>query len=507
MTVPFLSYVTFCSSLKRAVIVCLLSLLGLPALSLDCVAQAPVDERVNDRTGTGMGNDNKLLNRTNERFKRYSTKNLYNVRVRKLVGLDRIFEFDRTPLGDRIPIVIVPGRAEEFQPNSWWKKLEHDALKQKNFRKDFKLYVYIYDSRLPLKAQAEHFNRDMKHLFGKLPKRQKSILVTYSLGGMITVEAMRDMAILNQVHTVFAIAVPFHGSPMFDPSWFSTYLNPPNHSPLRRFGDRVLYRAYLFDKTNLIEGLRWDNYDGSMPQFDAERVASKKEMTVVGPSRSVEDQYTKALKKKTVIYASFLKNEYSAPYLPKARNHSLPVRFALGAARIPGDALGVILPFYSNVHSVFPYMGLQLANIPTFTPEEPQGKNTHLYRYNDGVIPMGSMLWLPSRAKPYSEDLQGQLDAVDVANVRIFPNLDHMHIGDYDSFRPKRVIAADVVHPDEGRRKPRQWLLYDIAKLKPILQAIQDEKLPVTTPTPKDKDLQVTPPSELPPTESPVNPS
>lgn len=464
-------------------------------------AQAQIDGsgQTKQMTTAKATKADKLLSRINEHFEHYPPEHLYNVRYRKLVGLDRIFEFDHSPLGNRIPLVLVPGRAEEFQPNSWWKKVESDAVRRKNFKKNFKVYAYIYDSRLPLKAQAEHFNRDMKHLFGKLPSRQKSVLIAYSLGGLIMAEAMRDMAILEKVHTVFAIAVPFHGSPMFDPSWFSTYLSPPNHSPLRKFGDKVLYRAYLLDKTNLIEGLSWDNYDGSMPQFDAAEPGASDKSVIIGATTSIEDQYTKALKQKTVIYASFLPNEFSEPYVPaKKRKHKLPLNIIMGAARIPGDVLGAILPFYSNVHSVFPYMGQQLANIPTFTPENPEGKNTHLYRYNDGVIPMGSMLWLPNRNEPYSEDLQGQVDAMDVAKARIFVNLDHMHIGDYDSFRPKRVLTADILHPGEGKRKPREWLLYDVESLKPILQGIEERRLPVSMPLPADKDPKVTSPLAMP---------
>ena len=103
-------------------------------LPLAVFAQAPVDEYVNDATGAGLSSNNKILRNINEHFQKFPPTTLYNTRLRRFVGLDRIFEFDDEPLGNRIPVILVPGRAEEFQPNSWWKKFERLVDNNKGFK-------------------------------------------------------------------------------------------------------------------------------------------------------------------------------------------------------------------------------------------------------------------------------------------------------------------------------------------------------------------------------------
>jgi hypothetical protein len=108
-------------------------------------------------------------------------------------------------------------------------------------------------------------------------------------------------------------------------------------------------------------------------------------------------------------------------------------------------------------------MGLQLANLPTYTPEDPQGKNTQLYRYNDGAIPISSMLFLKPSLYPYSDGLWGLIGMSTVRNVRVFKGLDHLDIGEYARLKGN-LVTPDLVHPEEGKRSPHHWILYDLFK-------------------------------------------
>jgi hypothetical protein len=401
-------------------------------------------------------------------------------RDRSRDSLNQLYEFDRSPLGNRIPVILVPGRAEEFQQNSWWKGFNLVSREDPAFRHQFKVYVFLYNSKEELDVQAQGLVKNLKIQFGKLPKSQPLMLVTYSLGGVISREVLRDKDILDQVDTMIAIAVPFHGSPLFDPDWFSEYLNPPNRSPIRRFWDRTVYRGYMFSKSNLTRGLRWDNFDGSKPQFRVSGRKSKGDSEIIGDQvnstiQPFEDyENADEIRRRTIVYASFMVNGYTNTNNQSFSPLKLPKYVLENSLAFPKQLVATVLPLYGfTVHSVFNYMNHQLANIPTYTPEDPQGKNTHLYRFNDGAIPMSSMLFLPARQEPYAEDLPGLLKEATVRQSRIFVNLDHMHLGEYTLLK-HQLKKPDMLRPEDGVRSPHQWIIMDLKRrLDEIRQAGQ----------------------------------
>ena len=389
------------------------------------------------------------------------------VQWRKKGFLNHLYTFDRRALETRTPLILIPGRAEEFQRSSWWKKFRAMTDDNPAFERQFKLYIFIYNSREELDVQARDLNRELKAYFSDFtPKHRQVVLVSHSLGGMIAREAFADPATAKLTHTVYALAVPFHGSPMFDPKWFSTYLRPPNHSPIRKFWDQAIYNLYMFDKNNLKRGLRWNNFDGSKPLYGKPNLQGDV-LTPSGKQHRVHPAAAK-LKPKTVIYASYLKNQYTHPDTFRRKR---------GPLMVPRTIVSSILPFYGvSVHSVFTYMNLQLANLPTFSPEQPFGdSSTHLYRYNDGVIPIGSMLYLPKRERPYHEPLPQLIQRLDVRSARVFENIDHMHIGEYTFFK-KRIRVADVLHPEDGQRTPNEWLIHDLMTLSKTISTIPKQR-------------------------------
>jgi hypothetical protein len=175
------------------------------------------------------------------------------------------------------------------------------------------------------------------------------------------------------------------------------------------------------------------------------------------------------IRKKTIVYASFLVNGYtqtSQPFSPRR----LP-QYVLGnSLAFPKQIVASILPFYGfTVHSVFTYMNHQMANLPTYTPEDPQGRNTHLYRFNDGAIPMSSMLFLPPRNMPYSEDLPELVAAATVREARIFVNLDHTQVGEYALLK-RQLKKPDMLHPLEGVHLPGEWIMQDLLQRLAVIK-------------------------------------
>ncbi|MBY0403456.1 MAG: GPI inositol-deacylase [Cyanobacteria bacterium] len=381
-------------------------------------------------------------------------------------NLNHIFQFDRSELGDRYPVIMMPGRAEEFQHSAWWKRFRKMAAQDENFTKHYKLYAYIYDSGAELDKQAQDFVKEFKEYFGGLPQEKKVVLLSYSLGGVISREAMEDPEVFDRIHTVIAIGVPFHGSPIFDPDWFTKYLRPRNHSPIRQLWDRVIYRIYLMTKTNLTRGLKWNNFDGSLPQFKLDNHEIKGDQ-IVGRVQPFEERPSTAqIKKKIIVYASYLENQYT-----QLQDPSLDIPKIQGGnpALIPKEIVGALLPLYgASTHAVFIYMNHQLANLPTFSESDKQGANHHTYQYNDGVIPLSSALYLPPRKTPYDGHLDQFIPAIDVQKARIFVNIDHMHLGEYSILRNK-TLAVDILHPKEGKMTPNIWLLKDLETIYPTL--------------------------------------
>jgi hypothetical protein len=377
------------------------------------------------------------------------------VKYYKRLDLNQIYQFETSPLGTRTPLILLPGRAEEYQYNAWWKTFFNHFKQAPGLSLRYKPYVYIYNSKNELNTQVQRFVENYTQTHFPRP----SVWVSYSLGGVIAREAFLHPAIEPQVKGNIAIAVPFHGSPLFNTEWFSQYLQHRNNSPIRRFSDRLLYRLYLFDKTNLLEGLRWDNMDGSFPRFTEGNKgigSPQPPVTVYEPFWTTPKRMA-AFKKRTIIYTSYLDNPYTGR---KLTNTVLKQ-----AETITKDLLTSVVPFdFISVHSVLRYTNLQLSNLPTYHADGPL--NNHVYRYNDGVVPLSSGLFLPARpGQPYTEQLKDLVNLSDCQLVRVFKHWDHTEIGEYFAWN-RRTKLKDSVHANLEAKTPNDWVFYDLQQLK-----------------------------------------
>ncbi len=377
---------------------------------------------------------------------------------RRLPGkLNRLYAFDESPLDDRTPVVIIPGRAQEFQRNSWWYKFHQTTESHPTFNNTYKLYVYLYNSNAELQVQSAELMQGIRRHFGHLPAEQKIVLVSYSLGGNITRLAMEDKEVLQRTETVFGLAVPYHGSPVFNPEWFTRYIKP--YSPIRKFWDLMLYRTYMSDKVNLMRHLHWNNFDGSLPQFEESAPATAQSILI---EAFREKESVPAFKEKLIIYASYLDNPFLHEETEAQGPTGLPAVILSKTKAFNKKLVNSVLPYYGvSAHSALEYTNLLLGNLSTYTPQFPEGKQINLYRLNDGVIPMSSMLYLPASTTPYAGDLEELVRQADVRRVRVFKNIDHLDIGEYRGNRT-RLIAPDELAPQDGERTPIEWVLFDL---------------------------------------------
>jgi len=383
-------------------------------------------------------------------------QNMPLTRWRKHGFLNHLYQFDHKPLGQRTPVILVPGRAEEFQQNSWWKRFNRLAKKNDDFQKRYKLYAFIYASKNEVDVHAADFLEELHAYFGDFVAQGRTVkIVCYSLGGTITQEVLKDPNALSLVSSVQALAVSFHGSPMFNPEWFRRHLNPPNHSPIRQWWDKTIYHLYLFDKTNLTRGLAWDNFDGSQPLFGDITVQGHQLVSPVTPYH--EPSTLRSFKDKLIVYTSYLDNNYTAD-----RKQNTLIKAVINTPKLPETVVGSVLPYYGiSVHSVFKYMNRQLANLPTYSAQHPAGEVKQLFRYNDGAFPLVSMLYLPPRSEEYDEDLQELTRFIDVKQARIFPNIDHMDMGEY-VLRRTNIVVSDLMAPGDAAKTPSEWVISDL---------------------------------------------
>ena len=366
--------------------------------------------------------------------------------------LNKLYAFDYAPLSNRVPLILIPGRGEEHDQDAWWKRFREMSSDDPAFERRYKTYMFLYDSKETLSGQTNAFSSEFKQYF-RLSK-QPVILLTYSLGGVITREAFHDPIISQKVYRALSVSVPFHGSPIFNSTWFSHYLKPESHSIIRRTWDKLIYRWYILSKTNLIEGLQWDNFDRSKPQFEVN--SNRHEPKI--PTYQ-EANYVKAFKQKTIIYASYIENNYTNP--PQGKTP-----WYRKAKVFPKAVLGSIFPYYGiSEHAIMKYSNSLLANLATYTPKHPRGQKTHLYAYNDGAVPLSSLIYLPPKTSPYDGNLKSLTSAIDVPSVRLFKGLGHTDMGETGQ-EYEDLLTTDLLHPLEGTYTPNEWILRDLKALE-----------------------------------------
>jgi hypothetical protein len=338
------------------------------------------------------------------------------------------------------------------------------ADKHPVYSQHYKFYAYIYRSKEKIERLADGFTQEATQLAHSMPSNRQMILITYSLGGVIVQESLlRNPKLLDRTQAIFAVTVPFHGSPFFNPIWFTEGLVPINYSPIRLFWDRLTYYVYMFDKANLPQGIRWDNFDQSQPDLDVRIPFDPTTVIQPGARLTVHERQIRSFKDKLIIYATYLNNRYTEPPKQRPLLEQVPLKLFNGIKEIPG----AILPFYGfTAHSVMITGNHWLSNLPTFDPKTGNARNIHLFRYNDGVIPLSSQLYLQPRNVPYDNRIDELITAIDVYKARIFVNLDHIDIGEYRMPR-SYTRAIDILNPAEGKRSPIEWILFDLQELMP----------------------------------------
>lgn len=217
-------------------------------------------------------------------------------------GLDA---FDKAPLGNRTPLILVHGIGASASTQFNWERFLDYADKQKPLMERYKIYLYHYDSTRSVPDISQSLLQTLKHFIQAQNGRHIKILA-YSEGGLLTRNAMQDSYVDAHTDEVITLATPFHGSPLANPEWIRQQVKTDSPFSLVRIGQRIAYSITGKLYPTFKEDFHWDNFDGALP-------ASQYKGKGAG-----ETDYALARKEKFVTYGSYFGLELNPAIVPEA---------------------------------------------------------------------------------------------------------------------------------------------------------------------------------------------
>jgi hypothetical protein len=379
-----------------------------------------------------------------------------------------VYEYDKTPLGDRQPFLLIHGLRGEYYQGFRWNELIRHFQAHDQFSKKYKLYLARYDSLNSLSQTVPLMRNAINQLYQSAARRPLSVMAL-SIGGNLVYEAMLDANTDSEVKLLVALGTPFHGSPLFSPDWFKYSLYKNWQSPFTRMDHALAYRLYFARNPNLLKDFAWDNCDNAIP--DAGRFTS---LLPFGPRGELEADKAanKTLfavaekpfdRKKIVAYSGYL----SSPYLL-----SKPGRIFARTIMAPYDFCTIELPSHMlREDPVLKMLDRQIAAIRTTTASAQLAGTNFVYGLNDGITPLVSALFLPAKAcasQAYAREPNiGKIkDGLDVRAARVFRDIDHLaFIGGGKGARKIKRVFKDELHPELGAHGLFDWMIFDINQI------------------------------------------
>lgn len=214
--------------------------------------------------------------------------------------------YDDTPLGDRIPLVLIHGIGASASTQYNWERFLDYAEKEKPFMGRYKIYLYHYDSSRSVPDISLNLRQTLHGFIGGLGGRKIKILA-YSEGGLLTRNAMQDDYVDQHTEEVITVATPFHGSPLANPEWLRQQIRTESPFSLVRIGQRLAYNITGRLYPSFKEDFHWDNFDGAIPAEQYSRHYPN----------VVKTDYALARKEKFITYGSYFGMEVNPDALPE----------------------------------------------------------------------------------------------------------------------------------------------------------------------------------------------
>jgi pimeloyl-ACP methyl ester carboxylesterase len=403
-----------------------------------------------------------------------------------------IYQYDNEPLGSRNPIVFVHGLNGEGFYQFRWNKVVAFLTSNPDFNSKYKVFFFRYNTRAPLDTVRPLFKTAIRNLSESTSKHPIT-LVALSLGGNIVQESMEDADVASAVDTVMAMGTPFHGSPLFCFDWMKYSMLKNNLMPWARLDNVIPYKMYFDRHTNLLADLRWDDSDSRIPDvgpfksvFPWRFKGTLTPQNMNNPRIVEINEKIKVDKSKFITYGGYLLTDYSADKQPN---------YVWSMVKLPYRFMTTTVPEHmAREHPVLRCLNDRIARAVPRKIGDDAADNRFIYSLNDGITPLASALFLPSRALS-DNTFNNEADVrkigpyVDVRRARIFRNIDHLtYIDGYRPFGASQKLK-DELAPDEDSRTIFNWILADLvgaandelAKSKGTAKPLQTGVAPVKT--------------------------
>lgn len=400
-----------------------------------------------------------------------------------------LFQHDEEPLGNRKPLLFVHGLNGEYKEGFRWDRVVEEFQKDAQFRDTYKIYYARFDTYSLLSSTKPLFKKAIRDLYNYAGGNKQITIVALSMGGNLVQEGMEDLDVHRSIEKVITLGTPFHGSPLFCYDWMRYSLIRTHELPWVRADLGLSYRLYFKRHPNLLSDLRWDNTDGGIPNVG--KFKTRIPFSISGnltPQRMDNPRILKVNdeiridKSKFICYGGYLLTPYVTPHKTRAW------RKAVGW---PWWFVTCTVPYHMAFeHPVLRALNYEMGNMVVGSPSGAQPLlNTSRYSLNDGITPLVSALFLPSKAlaeHPINRepDIKNIRSAVDVKRARAFRQIDHITF--VDNYRPEGLSKEirDELAPEQTARTVFEWMLTDLLDRGESVAAESNNLEASTTPAP-----------------------
>ncbi len=391
----------------------------------------------------------------------------------------QIYELDNQPLGNRLPLLLIHGGTGENQPCFRWYNFLNRTRHYPEFSKRYKVYLYRYNSSKRLEKLSLELQKSLLDLY-EYSEDKPITIAALSLGGNLTQVALGNPIVSSTVDTVLTMGTPFHGSPLFSQEWFESSLDRHPLFPISKNFHALGYRLYFKGHANYLADLKWDNLDSLIPEIDRFEIrttkhpvnyaaaASNTQLAMLNAGVSLD-------KSKFITYAGYLENHYHRTLLRRILENTIGLPYTLVVMKLP------LLLGHNN--SVLKLLSKEMSRVRINHQASHPAANPHIYKFNDGITPVTSAIFLSPEALREcplltTKNLDDLRFVVDVRLARVFHNVSHISFMDGVPLKGWSSLIRDELHPESGKKKILDWAIEDLLYSHPLLEE-QDIKLQV----------------------------
>ena len=358
--------------------------------------------------------------------------------------------YDNSPLGTRMPLLMIHGIQYGDGVTDKWDFFIKTFEANADFRARYKIYLYHYNPKTGVAQNSKLFNTTLTSFINSHGVGTMRI-VAHSMGGLMVRDDAADPVFVQHVDRVISIATPFHGTPLTARAWISSKMW--RLSPMRAYY-RGVYGVVHHVFHDYVQDYAWDNFDGELP-------GNRQVKGVKAGQPAVQYIPVDLIRTHWILYAGFSsRTRQSRNWLAGQLGISQPQirHFDHEKRKHTG---------WLNCHRIMQVTRNKMCRL---IPAK-RGHGYPMMQFNDGIIPIGSQLWLGEfgdarrEGQPLSDAEQIEriqsLNGISGVTARVFSGIDH---NDWTrgTTRYRNPAMTDWLHPQETPKTAEDWVLKDL---------------------------------------------